>query len=723
MIRKNSSTEPQQHRSSSIEPDWERFSETLTQRLCDAEGCSREPSHADRAGGLQTSATPNCERASEDWSAQPDSDLNAAEFRNEDCVLRERAQRVAAKYIHPAAHLFSIRLAAAFGSETAFKNQVLAPNAITVLAGIHPSELNRAKRQIEQLLLPAEWVAHSRAPLHPPGPVLQICQPELRASGSITSSSLTTFEDNIRDALAFPHPLLVLLPDGVQLSSPLRRLLPVAIRLRPFGRQILQILLAQRYCPAGGFDHQAIGPLLPTDETLATLEFPFLLVALRQPSARDAALKLTELTKPAARPARHMMSLEEIGGQSPAHQAAAAIVSDLKAWQDGTVQWLEITRSLLFSGEPGVGKTVLANAIAKSACVPLLEASFGRWQSEGHLGDMLGAMCKSFSEAVSARPCVFFIDELDAAGARDSRDQNNSNYRRQVINAFLKEIDQLHQHEGVILLGACNSPGTLDPAILRPGRFDAHHELPRPLISQISHMLRQEFSSEEGVQALAKLFAGQTPAGIDAQIRAAKSKARKDGKPFNAASLAAQLGSTRLVRSGLERRIAIHECGHAVAATLLGAGPVERIAVAADGGMTTRKSAIIEGTAGEFENELSIHMAGRAAERLILGSISAGSGGSRDSDLALATCLQLYLDRQTGLGIHGPIWLGEPDLLRLSPEDRDSVSARLSQFEDRARMLLEPHRELIEHLSGLLAEARELGAEDLCPWLGPLTGS
>ncbi|MCE8433822.1 hypothetical protein LZ186_20620, partial [Rhodovulum sulfidophilum] len=173
-------------------------------------------------------------------------------------------------------------------------------------------------------------------------------------------------------------------------------------------------------------------------------------------------------------------------------------------------------------------------------------------------------------------------------------------------------------------------------------------------------------------------------------------------------------------RAAPDRRIAVHECGHAIVASLLGAVPVRRMQLSSEGGSTSRASAIHEGTAPEFENELTILLAGRAAERLILGSISAGAGGSPDSDIAAATQLQLQFDRAFGLGIHGSAWLGTADMKLLSDDDCTRLRVKLEQFERRARALLAPHRALLERLADHLLANRDLDETALAPWLSEL---
>ncbi|MGR3822753.1 MAG: hypothetical protein ACU0A5_09270 [Salipiger marinus] len=203
-------------------------------------------------------------------------------------------------------------------------------------------------------------------------------------------------------------------------------------------------------------------------------------------------------------------------------------------------------------------------------------------------------------------------------------------------------------------------------------------------------------------------YVGETPATIDATLRAAKSQARRSGQPLTISTL---IAARPPAPEGYDHRVALHECGHALTPTLLGAGPVRRMQLSRDGGSTSRGSAIQEGTPLEFENELTIILAGRASERLALGSISAGAGGSIESDLAQASALQLQFDREFGLGVNGNAWIGPPDMKQLSPEDCTRLRVKLDQFERRARTLLAPHRDLLETLVGLEDRKRTLASQ------------
>lgn len=613
--------------------------------------------------------------------------------------------------------LMALRLAATFIHEEHFL-KALEPRAVTVLEGIDPAQLSGAATSIGRLFVPEGWTSHARAPRHKDTGVLQLLRPMESGARKISEHAIAKIEQEILTALTLPHPLLILLPETTLLPPGLRRVLPPSKRLAPIDRELMLKLLGQTHSSTGKIDAALVRPHLPDDEVLATLDMPSLMSALREPDASAVARKLTALLAPTANTSSDM-TLEEIGGDTPAHQAAQDLVTDLAAWRRGEAQWTELSTSLLLEGEPGSGKTLLARAISASAQVPLVEDSFGKWQSAGHLGDMLREMRRTFAEAASKRPCVLFVDEVDAAGSRESQDRHAENYRRQVVNQFLQEIDSLRRSEGVLLIGATNHRHALDPAILRPGRFDLHHCLGRPTRAQVLHMLRRSLPDvkEPDLAMLARTFSGETPAMIDATIRAAKAQARRLGRPLTVPTL---MTDRPPAPEGYDRRIAIHECGHAIVATLLRAGPVRRMQLSRDGGSTSRGSAIHEGTPLEFEHELTIILAGRASERLTLGSISAGAGGSAESDLAQASALQLQLDREFGLGVNGNAWIGPPDLRQLSPEDRNRLRVKLDQFERRARALLTPHRDLLETLAAHLVEHRELQEADLRPWLSGL---
>lgn len=632
-------------------------------------------------------------------------------------TLDETGADTPKRFIEPGKILTALRLAATFGTEATFLD-TLHRCKVTVIDGIDPQQLAGTATSIGRLLLPEGWAAQMRAPRAARSRVLQLLRPVDPTSRMVPEQAYIKLEAEILAALALPHPLMILLPAGARLPARLSRVLPPTIRFASLDREILLALFAQTHSSTGKIDREHIRPLLPSDAALTDLDPLSLFSALREPDAAAVARALAKFQAPDDTDSSDM-TLAQIGGDTAAHRAASDLVADLTAWRHGEARWSEINTSLLLHGEPGSGKSVMARAIAASAGVPLVEGSFGSWQSAGHLGDMLREMRRTFAAAAAKRPAVLLVDEVDAAGSRDSHDTHSANYRRQVINQFLQKIDALRRSEGVLLIGATNHRDALDPAILRPGRFDLHHALTRPTQAQIRHMLQLSLPEMEETElvTLAQAYAGETPAMIDATLRAAKAGARRSRRPLTVSTLIADRPPAP---EGFDRRIAIHECGHAIVATLLRAGPVRRMQISRDGGSTSRGSAIHQGTPLEVENELTIILAGRAAERLCLGAISAGAGGSVESDLAQASALQLQFDREFGLGVNGNAWIGPPDLKQLSPEDCNRLRIKLDQFERRARALLAPHRDLLETLAAHLVEHRELQEADLRPWLSGL---
>ncbi|EIE52912.1 ATPase central domain-containing protein, partial [Citreicella sp. 357] len=344
---------------------------------------------------------------------------------------------------HSGRLLMCIRMFASFDLGARFQDQLLRSGGVTVWTGIKPRELAGIEHLLKHGLVPSDVQVYTRSPHRPSGLVLQLCKPDTQSTGEISKAQQTAFENRITEALSFPAPILILLPDGLELSAPLQRMLPAAERLAPVDRIIMLVLLCELYNVSDAPEREAVLRLLPDDAALAQLDYPSTIMALRTSSALEAAKALQKMVQPDHSVHQDGLTLEEIGGSSPAHRMAGDLAADIQGGKNGTARWSEITRSLLLYGEPGTGKTVLAQAIARSAGVAIVIVSVGEWQAKGHLGDMLGAMTKSFAQAADMRPCIIFIDEIDSFGARDTSDsERNSNYRRQVINALLREIDK-----------------------------------------------------------------------------------------------------------------------------------------------------------------------------------------------------------------------------------------------------------------------------------------
>ncbi|UWQ61986.1 AAA family ATPase [Leisingera caerulea] len=636
-------------------------------------------------------------------------------------ALDDQGHSRPATVLPPSRSLIALRLAATFTSSRNVLDTLLAPGAVTVLSGFRTADADQILATYRCGLLPEDWKVTTRGDEQPRGQALRIIQ-VTTSTGTSRTGDLYRLERNLCEALQQPCALLVLLPHGESIPDSLAAGLPDPVKLEPLNRDILITQMEHSHSATGKIDRETVEPLIPDDGALSLLGDPDILLALRAPDTRGVAERLAAAVSRTRRHAGGVrtLTLEAIGGTSPAHEAAADLVADLHRWQRGEIEWSDMSRSLLIHGEPGTGKTVLAAAIAASAGVPLIQGSFGAWQARGHLGDMLAAMLACFQDTKSCKPCVLFIDEIDSCGSRADTGDRNQAYRQQVVNEFLRQIDLLHREEGILLIGATNFPGKIDPAILRPGRFDLHHEMPLPTRQQILVMLERAFpDSGQDLLPLSRNLTGQTPAVIDARIREARARARRQGRSFDPGFLEQVLDQEQRYRSRLDERIAVHECGHVISAWLYGE-EIKRVCLCPTGGLTERSAPPGAGLEADFDRRMTIHLAGRAAERLVFGTISAGAGGSAASDLARAAQLSLAMDYELGLGIHGNAWLGTPDFARLTAEERKRLQERLDHAEDCARALLYPHRHLLREMALVLTREREFDASAIKSWLQPL---
>lgn len=622
------------------------------------------------------------------------------------------AKALPGSIITPHLLLLTLRLAATFG--TAERIEALTrPGAVTLLQGASREDMSEIADRIAALFLPPSAT--------PPRDKLQRDIDALARLSILLPSRTKTQppEREIREGLETHRATLILLPDDIRLPRALLTLLPVPLTLAPVDREITLAQLAMTY--SEGIDLEALRRALPENAALASVPQAARALALRAPSALEAANQLAKAARPRVITAGP--DLDQIAGDTEALRIAKRMVRDLADWKARKIDWSEATRSALFFGPPGSGKTWLARAMGASAGVTFISAGFGEWQAAGHLGDMLGAMRRSFAEARAAAPAILFIDETDAAGSRFGGDQHGKTYQRQVINAFLQEIDALMLSEGVLLVGATNDPGAIDPAILRPGRFDTHVEVPLPDATALEGMLRAQCDwPEETLRALARAAVGQSAAELDAAIRAARSEARDEGRPLAVKDLARQLETLQVTDPSHDWRVALHECGHAIAYAALGLSATSRLVLTRNGGgeahgAPTRALSSLS----DLEDAMTCLLAGRAAESLVLGEASAGAGGTQDSDLARATRHAVWIETRYGLGHHQLVWLDAPDHVALhNPHVYGRVRARIAKAETRARALLHARRATLEAMAQALLERRELKGEELARWLAPL---
>lgn len=593
----------------------------------------------------------------------------------------------------------TMRLAQAFGSVAAY-DESLEHGAVTVLGGIAAVDLDTLKRTLRRGYPFADW---------------QIVAPDV-SDGRLAKGAQERFESALVEYLDKTTPILVLQVEGATLPRHFLALDPQVLEMPPMSRDVLILSML-----AGSLSDQIPDPCalhraLPDDARLTGITTLELCAVLRAATPHTALARLEAMTGASikARGPR----LEDYGNDTPVLTAARRIVDDLKLFKTGQTGWDDVSRSLLLYGPPGTGKTHLARAMGNSARVPVVNASFAEWQTTGHLGNFLHAMDATFADVRRLAPCILIIDEIDAVGSRSSPDRNHSNYWLQVVNGFLGHMDVIATTPGVIVIGTCNDLGRMDPAVLRAGRFDIKLRVPMPDAGAILDILRhhlRETIADADLRGLAHQAVGCSAADIDAAIRAARSDARHTRASLTVELLQAKLGITAsLADDALRWRVAVHEAGHAVASAALGLGQIQSMAITTTGGEILRLNTPYESTLADIEAELTYLLAGRAAEKLILGEISAGAGGPVESDLARATHWAIAVETTTGLGIEGPVWHADPAAVHLqTPAIRDRVRNRLTNAETRAGRLLAQHRGTLEALARDLAEHRSLRAAEI----------
>ena len=447
------------------------------------------------------------------------------------------------------------------------------------------------------------------------------------------------------------------------------------------------------------------------------------------------------------------ITFDEVAGVEEAKQELAEIVEFLKNAKKFQALGAKIPKGVLLLGPPGCGKTMLARAVAGEAGVPFFHIS-GSDFVEMFVGVGASRVRDLFDTAKSNRPSLIFIDEIDAVGRqRGAGLGGGHDEREQTLNQLLVEMDGFDPNAGVIMIAATNRPDVLDPALLRPGRFDrrvvvdAPDVVGRKAIFQV-HLRGKPLEDDINVDTLARLTPGFTGADImnvvnEAAILAARrDKNRIAMSEFDEARDRVLMGPERKTRMNSDRKlkvVAFHELGHAiVAAKIPNADPVYKITIiprGMSGGATwyLPKEESLR-TKQDMLDDITAALGGRVAEELVFGDVTTGAVSDLDhaTDLARAmVCEYGMSDRLGPLRFgrrHGNPFLGR-DLM----EDRDygediaraideEVRAFIDQGYDRARHILTENRDKMNEIAEILIEKETLTREEFLALLdGELT--
>ena len=450
----------------------------------------------------------------------------------------------------------------------------------------------------------------------------------------------------------------------------------------------------------------------------------------RGTSARAFLRRLRTLTSPVTSAGSgKSVPLDKLHGVDEVKRWAMDLKADLTRYRRGELGWHEVTRGLLLAGPPGTAKTTLARSIADFCGLAFVSCSYAEWQrsGEGHLGDVLQAMAASFDEARARAPAILFIDEANSFGARNQGGQNKA-WWRSLINGMLEQLDGGTDNEGVVFMGATNHPELIDPAILRSGRMEELITLrpPNPeALAKIYHdQLESEIDEAVDLQQIAWMSAGMTGADVVKVCNTARRRARNAQRPVRYEDLLTALtGKEAHAAPEMRLRIALHEAGHAIAALEFPELVLQHVSIIGQGNKSGATSmglkAKTQMTPTAVSAQLTAILAGRAAEEILLGEISAGSGGGEGCDLSHATQLAASAELSLGIREQGLIWYAPPSAEELGqlfaqrPDIERMVRERLDQAYGRARELIRAKGALVRRLADQLLTDKVMTGDEV----------
>jgi cell division protease FtsH len=395
-----------------------------------------------------------------------------------------------------------------------------------------------------------------------------------------------------------------------------------------------------------------------------------------------------------------------------------------------------IPKGVLLFGPPGTGKTLLARAVAGEADVPFFSIS-GSDFVEMFVGVGASRVRDLFAKARKSAPAIVFIDEIDAVGRhRGPGSGGGHDEREQTLNQLLVELDGFDVRDGVILIAGTNRPDVLDPALLRPGRFDRHIPVDRPDLEGRKAILRvhakdKSLADDVDLDRLAKRTAGLTGADLanvlnEAALLSARRGLLKVGDQELSSAVERVLAGperrTRVMSDHEKRVIAYHEAGHALVGHVLpGTDPIHKISIVARGRALGWTMSLPEQdrylrTRNELMDELAMLLGGRTAEELVFGEPTTGA----QNDIERATQIARAMVTQYGMSdLLGPLQLATPDgeASVLSQDVAGTIDAEIRRVVEDAHALalrvLTANRPVLDRMAATLIEHETLDDHEL----------
>jgi cell division protease FtsH len=430
----------------------------------------------------------------------------------------------------------------------------------------------------------------------------------------------------------------------------------------------------------------------------------------------------------------------DVIGVEDAKEALEDIVAYLKHPEKFSQLGAKPPKGVVLEGHFGAGKTLLARAVAGEAGVPFIALAGGDF-SDMFLGVGVRRVKKLFALARRQSPCVIFIDEIDGLGKRSGAASAAETENNRIINTLLVELDGFAANSGIVVLGATNNVRNLDPALIRPGRFDRTCTVGLPSVAEREALFELYISrvASDGTidrRQLARLSTGLSPASIANVVNAAALLAAKEEaeavtqdhfrRALEQHLMGGPAAAGQAAMNGAEReRIAVHEAGHALVAKLLEVGIVEKVSILKRGralGVTlvTHDQDVTLQSEAQVRARMAMLLGGRCAEALVLGSASTGAANDLEhvGNMAYRMVTEFGFSRNIG-----PFsYAGLPDKERRLadyPETIEEARAIAKDIERECAQLLAAHRGALERLSAELLEHETVDGDVVDACLAP----
>ena len=435
------------------------------------------------------------------------------------------------------------------------------------------------------------------------------------------------------------------------------------------------------------------------------------------------------------------VTFKDVAGQDEAKESLQEVVDFLHNPGKYTSVGAKLPKGALLVGPPGTGKTLLAKAVAGEAKVPFFSLS-GSAFVEMYVGVGASRVRDLFKQAQQMAPCIIFIDEIDAIGKSRDTQMGGNDEREQTLNQLLTEMDGFESNKGLVLLAATNRPEILDPALLRPGRFDRRIIVERPDLKGRVEVLKvhsKDVKMDETVdlEAIALATSGAVGSDLANMINEAAINAVKNGR--NAVSQADLFEAVEVVLVGKEKKdrvmnqeerkiVSYHEVGHALVSALQkDSEPVQKITIvprtmgALGYVMQTPEEEKFLNTKKELQAMLVGMLGGRAAEEIVFDTVTTGASNDieKATSVARAMITQYGMSEKFGLigleSVQNRYLDGRPVMncgQETASEIDHEVMKMLKEAYEEAKKLLSEHRESLDKIAAFLIEKETITGKE-----------